>query len=601
MIFRIKKELFNPIRLLVFFMVFLIFGGSFFSCKGKKEKPHILLITIDTLRRDHLGVYGYQRKTSPFIDELAKKGLRFKNVITPIPLTAPSHASILTSLHPLTHRLTLNGNKLNNKVQTIAEVLQKNGYYTIGAVGVKLLTAKNRFSQGFDSFSDTWDNKIKYHTVYERIAPSVNESIFNQVEEYLSNPQKKQKPLFIWVHYFDPHFPYHDWKDVTFTNKVPKNEERVGMRKHDKEIFYTDQHIKKLHRFLEKKGLQKKLLTCITADHGEEFGEHGHVNCHVDIYSETTFVPLIFQGYRVPKNKVIGTNVSTMDVAVTLLGTAGLSFEYPCDGIDLFKIAKNPEKNKDRKFLIIGDSLYTRALQLIGHPYGYIRNFDHHYKYWYVFSDQDNHSNLIPEKSFENIPDKKVRRINDNSIKVIIPHDNKRGLKYLVLKADVKNNKGIYIRMHLEPNNFTNRVDFHKAIGGFTIIFPTVFRDRVESRIKFDTGTSIDNIRYTYITRKEFLQLKEVDGKRKNRIFNKILTLRKKNPQDELFDLSNDIDMEKSLAAEKRLKPLITRYKKLIYNAFNYYYQKGEKIVRGMKIQELSEEDRKMLKSLGYL
>lgn len=124
----------------------------FSSCGSEKIKPNILLITIDTLRRDHLSCYGYPRETSPFIDQLARNGLMFRHVITPQPQTSGGHASILTSLHPLTHGVTFNRLSLNHNVQTIAEVLKKNGYYTIGAIAVKLLSGKTTFLPGFRFF-----------------------------------------------------------------------------------------------------------------------------------------------------------------------------------------------------------------------------------------------------------------------------------------------------------------------------------------------------------------------------------------------------------------------------------------------------------------
>ncbi len=139
---------------MVLLLMFILF---FPSCGKRGIKPDIILITIDTLRRDHLGAYGYPRQTSPFIDSLAKKGVIFKKVVTPIPATSGSHASILTSLHPLTHQVTANALPLSSNVRTIAEVMKANGYYTIGAVAVKILSRKYKFSRGFDSFSDKWD------------------------------------------------------------------------------------------------------------------------------------------------------------------------------------------------------------------------------------------------------------------------------------------------------------------------------------------------------------------------------------------------------------------------------------------------------------
>jgi len=353
----------------------------FSSCGGEKTKPNILLITIDTLRRDHFSCYGYPRKTSPFIDQLAKKGLKFNHVITPIPTTAPSHASILTSLHPLTHHVTSNANPLSDKVQTIAEVLKQNGYYTVGAVAVPFLSSQYNFSQGFDSFSDKWEIKAGLDNTFERSAESVNESLFKQVDRYLLNHKKNGKSLFIWVHYFDPHSSYREHEGITFKNKLPERDGNPYIRNYDKEIRYTDDHIKKLYRYLEEKGIARRMVTCLTADHGEEFFEHGQTYGHADFYSETTFVPLIFHGYGIPKNKVIETYVSTMDIAPTLLGMLNLGFNYPIEGIDLLKGSKRTGKHRDRKFVIIGFDKYTRSLQLLGYPFAYILNFDHHYKH----------------------------------------------------------------------------------------------------------------------------------------------------------------------------------------------------------------------------
>ena len=591
----------KAVSLLVILLLPLLFS---FCGNGKSDrnvKPNILLITVDTLRRDHLGVYGYPRETSPYLDELAKKSLRFTNVITPIPLTAPSHASILTSLHPLTHGLNINGGILDQKVQTIAEVLKQNGYYTMGAVGVKILSSGYQFSQGFDTFSDSWGIKKKNHTAYERTAPSVNESIFEQIDTYLTGPEQNRKPLFIWVHYFDPHFPYHDQENVTFKNKLLKNEDRKGMRLYDKEIVYTDAHIKKLLDYLAEKNLNKHLLTCITSDHGEEFGEHGHVNCHVDFYSETTFVPLILNGYGVPKNKAVDTYVSTMDIAVTLLAAANLSFDYPCEGVDLLKIAKNPENYKERKFFILGDPFSIRSLQLLGHPYGYILNLDNHLKYWYVSSDLDNPGPTIDETRFTPIPKGNIKPVNDHAFTVTLPRDEINVLKYAILRADVKHNKGTYIRMKLWPNAQTDRVAFTRPIKHFTIILPAAFPDQIQAIITFKPGTRLDNVRYTYISKKEFHQMGEFKEKKKNNMFAQLLTQRKKKSLDEFYDLAGDIAMEHNLAAEKQFKPIIAKYKKIIYNVYSYYQQKGKKLLQGMKIQELTDEDKKMLESLGYL
>jgi len=142
-------------KIVVICLLLPVFMGCGKKEPGTDNKPNILLITIDTLRRDHLSCYGYPRHTTPFIDSLAQEGIRFEHTLTPIPITSGSHASILTSLHTVTHKVNFNGLSLNEKFKTIAEVLQKNGYYTIGTIATYILKAKYHFSQGFTSFSDS--------------------------------------------------------------------------------------------------------------------------------------------------------------------------------------------------------------------------------------------------------------------------------------------------------------------------------------------------------------------------------------------------------------------------------------------------------------
>ncbi|MFC2155902.1 sulfatase [Acidobacteriota bacterium] len=337
------------------------------------------MITIDTLRRDHLGCYGYFRKTSPFIDKLAQKGVKFEHVITPITATSGSHASILTSLHPVTHNVTNNGDILNRKVQTMAEVLQQNGYYTIGAIAVKILSAKYNFSQGFDSFSDQWNENEHFNTPSQRTARSINESLFKQIAEYRNN--HSEKPLFMWVHYYDPHTPYRQIDHITFRKKLQRTTNREPVNRYDKEIHYTDEHIKELYDHLEATGIAKKMVTCITADHGEQFGEHGYYNCHGDFYSETTLVPLIFSGYDISRNKVFDEYISTMDIPVTLLKRVNLSFDSPVEGIDLLAAGKHSQRRGKRNFLIMGYPAHTKSLQLLSYPFAFILNLDYHFKH----------------------------------------------------------------------------------------------------------------------------------------------------------------------------------------------------------------------------
>jgi arylsulfatase A-like enzyme len=573
----------------------------FSSCgKGKDVKPNILLITIDTLRRDHLGVYGYPRETSPFIDRLAREGMTFKHTITPIPSTAPSHASILTSLHPLTHGASGNAAPLTDNAQTIAEVLKQNGYYTIGTVAVVFLSTKYNFSQGFDSFSDEWEEKPKLNTSFDRVAESVNESLFKQVDEYLLKQKDKNKPLFIWVHYYDPHWPYREIPSIEFKTDIPGQKLPTSTKRYDKEIRYTDEHIKKLYDLLREKGIAKRMVTCISADHGEEFGEHGTSGGHADFYTEDIFVPLIFHGYHIPKNKVIETFVSTMDIPVTLLGLANLTFDSNTEGTDLLETYKKPGAREKRKMLIIGNGRYTRSLQMLGYPWTYILNLDYYYKHFFI-SYRDNLP--IGRSLFKTVKPGWIKT-KKNTMTIPLPYVMEKGLNYTVFQADIKENKGFRVQIKMIPYALSQKIRIPAEVKTLTIIYPTAVQDRILVQMEPQTGTIIDtdNLRYAFILKQELpVDLYSLQ-KVKNEIYKKFPTLRKKKDKDEFFDLSADVGMKSDLVELKQFRSKILEYHKMSYAAYEYYYQKGKKLLKGTMTKEsLTEEEKKILKSLGYL
>ncbi|MCP5053839.1 MAG: sulfatase, partial [bacterium] len=505
---------YEPIFLLI---VMILFS----SCGGKSkivDKPNILLITVDTLRRDHLGVYGYPRETSPFMDKLAKEGVMFKHVVTPQPQTLGSHASILTSLHPLTHGLIFNSLRLNQKVRTLAEELKENGYYTVGTVSTVILSRKRHFSQGFDSFSDQWekDPEHKFEGNSQRTGQSVNRSLFRQINEYRSH--HSDKPLFIWVHYYDPHRPYIGRDHITFQNKLPGDKEtNENILKYDQEIHYTDKAVEELYRFLETKDIARRLVTCITSDHGEEFGEHGAMGGHNDFYAETTHVPLIFHGTGIPGNQVIDTYVSTMDIGVTLLGRAGTAFGYRTEGIDLLKgISGNSSKLPGkRKFLVIGTQKFARSLQLIGAPFSFILNLDRHYVHWYVSTLSPNGPSMpVIEKRLEPVPVKNIQR-EGRKLTVSLPRLRAKGLNYIVVRWEVENKtpgkSKLTVKMETYPNFQTNPA--HVPVVPRTtdsyrpqtveVIYPVTIVDRLYLEVKEGAGAAVTNPRVAFISAKE--------------------------------------------------------------------------------------------------
>lgn len=582
-------------NVLIAVVLCVIFLG-FSNCK-KEEKPNILLITIDTLRRDHLGCYGYSLDTSPFIDRLAKNGIRFKNVITPLPLTSPSHASILTSLHPLIHQLIINKNRLDEKNETIAEVLKKNGYYTIGATAVGHLSNQFYFSQGFDSFSDVSTKKAR------KDARSINKSVINQIESFLAT--KKNKPLFIWVHYYDPHAPYTDWKKIVFNAPYKKDSPKYKeIRCYDKEIRYTDNHIEKLFQFLEKKGLSGKMIACITADHGEQLGEHGVFGDHFDFYSETSFVPLIFHGYKIPQKMVIEKYVSTMDIAATLLKLANIRFERSIDGVSLLKLDGKPADLLDREYLLIGNPLWVRSIQFISFPHSYIKNFDSFHRYWYVSRESN-----FPGEKFKSVPKDSInlkynKKADGYEIRIKFPYILRKGINFAVLRFDVKKNEGVFLGYRIEGGRWSDPFPLNnKSPMTVTAFFPITTLAKITGYIGFKKGTKITDIRYSFLANKDFLKyshsLEPVENKN---LFNKLKSLRKFRNIDEIYNLAVDIKMKGNLFKTKKYPGKVIEWKKKMYNLLNYYQKEAKELLGEIKPKKpLSKKEKEMLKSLGYL
>jgi len=584
--------------------VFLIFLLSwlvlllFTSCSKQKAKPNILLVTIDTLRRDHLGIYGYPRNTSPFIDHLAKNGVMFKHAITPIAVTAGSHASILTSLHPLTHRCIKNGSPISHKVQTIAEVLQKNGYYTMGTVGVNFLSKKNGFNQGFDSFSG-----VEKAT---RVAEDVNKSLFQQIDEYRAGHHGK--PFFIWVHYYDPHWPYVD-REFKFKEKLPKRYDSnppAYLKKihcYDTEIRYIDEAVKQLLDYLRRQGLTKKPVTCITADHGEQHGEHGTRGGHHDFYSENTFVPLIFHGGNIPENKIIEDFVSTMDIAETLLHTAGLAFDYKTEGMDLLGSRNYTQPN--RPFLIIANPWRIKSLQFIRGSLSYILNFDQYYKYWYISKKE-----VVPAKHFKPIKKENIKIRQQKTLSrltINFPGEFQKGLHYAALGINLQGKKqvkqiGVIYNHRIKTHSITN-----ENIEHLTLFHPVTTQDRNEIKINFSlpAGTTLKSIDYTFLSPRQFSNYSHGVIKLENKIHSLLSTKRKNSTMDELYQLTHDMEMTRNLLLAEGVtthKDKTIDYRQSLYRWFRFYFNKGEKLLgKFKKRKKLTSKEIEMLKSLGYL
>src|SRR3954449_8003228 len=297
------------------------------SRSSPPDRPNVLLVTIDTLRADHVGCYGYTNASTPTIDALAKRGVRFETAVAHVPLTGPSHASILTGQIPPGHGFRNNsGFTLSPQVKTAAEDFRQTGYRT--AAFVSGFPLDRRF--GFDRRFETYDDHLpkgndRRRTPYvERFADGTTDAALRWLAA--EGPSARPAPWFLWVHYYDPHAPYEPPADLA---------ERYREAPYDGEIAFVDRQLARLFQALDAGNETSRTIVAVTADHGESLGEHGEGTHGIFLYDATLRVPWIMAGPQIAAGRVSRTIARSIDVLPTLLDYAGLGQPSDVDGRSL--------------------------------------------------------------------------------------------------------------------------------------------------------------------------------------------------------------------------------------------------------------------------
>jgi len=292
----------------------------------KPGAPSVFLITIDTLRADHVHCYGYEKVQTPTLDTLATEGVRFTEAFTPSPITNTSHTTILTGLLPSSHGVTDFAVPLASNHATWAELLKGKGYHTAAFIGAVILDAKSLapgLDRGFDfydNFPEHSDSKSRWGRVERR-----GMDVVQHAESWLTKPPAG--PKFAWVHLYDPHDPY---------EPPPPYSETYKERLYDGEIAYADSALGNFIQYLKKSGWYENSLIVVVGDHGEGLGEHREQTHGIFLYDATTHVPLIIKLPR-GKNagKVVNAQVRTLDILPTALDVAGVAAPENLDGKSL--------------------------------------------------------------------------------------------------------------------------------------------------------------------------------------------------------------------------------------------------------------------------
>lgn len=298
---------------------------------------NVLIVVVDTLRADHLGLYGYERQTSPHIDALAQRAVVFDTMYSQAPWTKPSVASIFTSLYPVQHQVLREGtdNQLAPAIETLAEILQKHGYRTAAVSENPHVQRATGFDQGFDHFTGIRGYK------------GDSGQFMRKAKSWLM--EDSEKPFFLYVHLLDPHGPYAPddpgaFLDGLETSQPLVREGKVGKivdgeslavplsagdvayleALYDAEIREIDEAIGGLVEVLETRGLLENTVVVLTSDHGEEFLEHGAIKHGYHLYEESVRVPLVLLVPGLEARRVDDTLAQHIDLAPTLLDLVGI-------------------------------------------------------------------------------------------------------------------------------------------------------------------------------------------------------------------------------------------------------------------------------------
>ena len=340
---------------------------------GSQGKPwNVLLVTFDTTRADRIGCYGNTRIQTPTLDHLATEGVRFARDLTAVPITAPSHSSILTGRYPIAHGVRDNGLfVLGSEQLTLAEMLRGHGYATAAAVGAYPLISRFGLNQGFDLFDDhltgLFEDYLGKRTVPkenlffdERRAAQVNEAVLPWLDEHAG--PKAAAPFFVWVHYFDPHQPF---------EPAPPYDQLYADDLYNGEIAYADSRLGFLLDHLDRLGALDHTLVVFTADHGEGLGEHNELTHAMLAYNSTLHVPLIIRppAGAAPAGKVVDSWVSSVDIVPTVLDLLGFDPPEGLQGHSLVPLWQEGAQPSHRSTVRYAENLSPR----LSHGWGELR------------------------------------------------------------------------------------------------------------------------------------------------------------------------------------------------------------------------------------
>lgn len=322
---------------------------------GPPRPRNVLLLSIDTLRADHLGCYGYDRPTSPFLDELAGRGVRFENVVAQSPWTLPSHTSLLTGLLPQRHGVTSGDKRLSQELPTLHGLLSAQGLTTAAIINSRFLGERHGLSLAFD------------HVDLLKEKPKAGPAVFDHALSWLDGAA--EQPFFLFLHTYHVHSDYTpapSYRDLLVDaydgdadgsadqlqafrrgeRTFDEQDMRHVSQLYDAEIRELDDLLASFFGELQSRGLLDHTLVIVTSDHGEEFLEHGDVLHGRTMHRESLNIPLLLSGPSIPAGRTVDDLVMLTDVLPTVARAFGQPVPEDCDGLDLAPLWAEPGQHR---------------------------------------------------------------------------------------------------------------------------------------------------------------------------------------------------------------------------------------------------------------
>ena len=590
---------FNMKKLVYFFVLTLIIVLllSVFIFKQTSQKPNIILISIDTLRRDHVGIYGYKKNTTPTIDNIAKEGIYFENAFSASSWTLPAHMSMFTGLPPSIHSVEEKTNTLSKDIQTVTQLIKLKKYKTAAIVTLLFVSSKYGFDAGFDKFFERFKKK----------ADIITDNALGWLKK------NNNQPFFLFLHYWDAHWPYlppekyaemfgvntkntrwRKWGRLQFLRKysdpripMSENVKKNVIALYDGEIRNVDYNINRIITYLKKKDIYNNTIFVITSDHGEEFKEHNSFGHGHSLYSEVINVPLIIRfPSKIKSGLKIREPVITSDIPLTLLNLLKIKppTQFKKYSINLEQYFTGSLKNtiKDRKIFVeskLGSGPNRFAIIKRNHKY---------------FASYKFHS-LIKNYQWIQIPESLYDILKD-------PGD----LKNLISTGVSMRGGGISIQRNLKSS--LNRY-ISKNVKGIQLVFMPPSRLPVKSitytgYVQFDYdledrpfGVNFSNL--------DFIDVEEIDGHFKFSICVKssskriYLPISNRTKEIEINISQSDKMLIQKLVLPPKMNKSIQLVPETKYNG--EIYLKGDISSTTREKVSISDKEKKMLETLGYI